>query len=168
MFPAGEFDGLAAGNEVHRKNLIETIEFAPDTLRRALNGLSDAQVETRYRNWTIRQIVHHIADSHMNSYIRFKWALTEDEPTIKAYDESAWIELPDARIAGVGSSLLILEGLHRRWTVLLRAMTNHEFERTFQHPQTGESIRLSLALPYYAWHGRHHTAQIEWVRMNRL
>lgn len=168
LFPVGEFDQATNYDDANKQRLIETIESAPDSLCRVLTGLTDAQIELRYQNWTIRQIVHHIADSHMHSYIRFKWALTENEPLIKAYDESAWTELPDAQSAGIESSLELLGGLHRRWTTLLRAMTDRDYARTFEHPQTREIVRLSLALPYYAWHGRHHTAQIEWVRTNRL
>ncbi len=167
-FPIGAFDQVAIMDDAHKERSIETIEAAPQSLRRSVEGLTDNQIDTPYCNWTIRQIIHHVADSHMNSYIRFKWALTEDAPLIKSYDETAWSELPDARTADIALSLHLLEGLHQRWSVLLRTMTDLDFERTFTHPETGELVHLSLALPYYAWHGRHHTAQIEWVRTRRL
>jgi uncharacterized damage-inducible protein DinB len=129
-------------------------------LRKAVNGLSDHQLETKYRNWTIRQIVHHIADSHVNSYIRFKWALTEPTPTIKAYQEADWVELADSRRGDIAPSVQLLEGLHVKWVQLLKLMTDEQFQRSFVHPQTGETVSLWSALNYYPWHCRHHTAQI--------
>ncbi len=168
LFPAGEFDQVALIDDSHKSLLIKKIGSAPERLRSALEGLSDTQLNTPYRNWTIRQIVHHLADSHMHSYIRFKWALTENDPMIKAYDESAWSELEDARTSEIEPSLQLLEGLHRRWVTVLQTMTRSDYDRSFQHPETGEVIQLSLAIAYYAWHGRHHTAQIMWVRGYRL
>jgi uncharacterized damage-inducible protein DinB len=143
--------------------LIATIETAPAVLREAVGGLSESQLETRYRNWSIRQIVHHLADSHVNSYVRFKWTLTEDRPTIKAYDEGSWAALEDSRRGAIGAPLALLEGLHARWVPLLRMMTEQQFARAFVHPETGEVVTLSAALAYYAWHGRHHTGQIQWL-----
>ena len=140
------------------------IEACPGALRRAVAGLSDAQLDTRYRNWTIRQIVHHLADSHVNSYIRFKWALTEDLPTIKAYDEGRWAALEDSRTGDIQAPLALLEGLHARWVQLLRSMTDEQFGRSFLHPETRKTVSLNAALCYYAWHCRHHTAQITWLR----
>ena len=126
--------------------------------------LDDAQLNTKYRNWTIRQIVHHLADSHLHSYTRFKLTLTEDQPTIKPYDESRWSELPDAVSGPIGPSLTLYAALHDRWTQLLRAMTSDQFARSFYHPESGKTVSLNDALQYYAWHARHHTALIGWLR----
>jgi uncharacterized damage-inducible protein DinB len=163
--PAGEF--VAEGNltSERRAELIADIEQAPRGLRQAIAGLSEDQLNTLYRNWTIRQIVHHIADSHVNSYVRFKWALTEEQPTIKAYDEGRWAALPDSRAGDIRAPLALMEGLHASWVQLLRSMTAEQFARAFTHPETGKSISLNAALCYYAWHGKHHTAQITWLRM---
>ncbi len=158
-FPAGEFTEVefSAGKKTE---LIGMLAQAPGALRKAVNGLSDHQLETKYRNWTIRQIVHHIADSHVNSYIRFKWALTEPTPTIKAYQEADWVELADSRRGDIAPSVQLLEGLHVKWVQLLKLMTDEQFQRSFVHPQTGETVSLWSALNYYPWHCRHHTAQI--------
>ncbi len=166
--PAGVFvpeDQLDSGR---REELIAAIEAAPSALSDAVAGLRDDQLDTKYRNWTIRQIVHHLADSHINASARFRWALTEDRPTIKPYDESRWAELEDARIGEIRPSLAILEGLHARWGRLLRSMTEEQFTRSFYHPEMGQSVALDHALNLYAWHGRHHTAQVVWVREHRL
>lgn len=143
------------------------IEEAPAVLRRAVAGLSEDQLNARYRNWTIRQIVHHIADSHVNSYIRFKWALTEERPTIKAYDECRWAALADARTGDVRAPLALLEGLHACWVQLLRSMSDDQFARSFVHPETGQTVSLKAALCSYAWHCKHHSAQITWLRQRR-
>jgi len=140
------------------------LEGAPAALQRAVDGLSEDQLDTRYRNWTIRQIVHHLADSHVNSYVRFKWALTEDRPTIKAYDEGRWAALEDSRTGDIRPARALLEGLHARWVQLLRKLSAEQLGRSFLHPETGKTIRLSEALCYYAWHCRHHTGQICWLR----
>jgi hypothetical protein len=108
--------------------------------------------------------VHHIADSHVNSYVRFKWALTEDTPTIKAYDEGLWSDLIESRIGSITPSLLLLDGLHSRWCQLLAKLTPSQYERAFVHPETSETVTLNAALAYYAWHGKHHTGQILWLR----
>jgi hypothetical protein len=147
-----------------RGEFIAVLEAAPAALRRAVTGLSEDKLDTRYRNWTIRQIVHHIADSHVNSYIRFKWALTEERPTIKAYHEDRWVALEDARTGDVRAPLALLDGLHACWVQLLRAMTEEQFARSFTHPETGAVVRLDGALCSYAWHCRHHTGQITWLR----
>jgi hypothetical protein len=125
--------------------------------------MSDVQLDTKYRNWTIRQITHHVADSHVHSYIRFKWALTEDRPTIKAYEEGDWAALTDARNGNVEAPLALLEALHGRWIQLLRTMTPGQFGREFIHGQTGDSISLDRALGNYVWHGKHHLGQIQWL-----
>jgi hypothetical protein len=147
-----------------RNDFIAVIENAPAVLRRAVAGLSQTQLDTRYKNWTLRQIVHHLAHSHVNCYIRFKWTLTEDEPTIKPYDEARWVALEDARIGDVNVPLALLEGLHASWAQLLRLMSEDQFARMFFHPETGTKVALSAALSSYAWHCRHHTGQITWLR----
>src|SRR5262245_22753138 len=162
--PAGAFVPEANYSPQRRDELIAVIDKAPSALRDAVAGLSEAQLDTRYRNWTIRQIVHHPADSHVNSYIRFKWALTEDVPTIKPYDEGRWAALDDSRIGDIQAPLALLQALHGRWVQLMRSMTDAQFARTFHHPESGETVSLSAALCYYAWHCRHHTAQVLWLR----
>ena len=162
--PAGVYQPEENCTPSRRAELIAEIESAPGALRSAVAGLSEDQLDTRYRNWAIRQIVHHIADSHANSYVRFKWALTENVPTIKDYDEGNWAALDDSLRGDILAPLSLLDGLHLSWTQLLRRMTGDQFLRTFIHPATGTTTSLSRALSYYAWHGRHHTAQITWLR----
>jgi hypothetical protein len=162
-FPAGDF--VPGPDPLGRKEeLISAIEAAPGALRSALHGLSATQLDTRYRNWTLRQIAHHLADSHLNSFLRFRLALTETNPTIKPYDETLWSELIDSRTAPIASSLSILEGIHQRWGLMLRAMKDEDFSRTFFHPEAKKERTLALSLELYAWHGRHHTGQILWRR----
>jgi hypothetical protein len=163
-YPAGPFESEPTLDPPRRARLVAAIEAAPAALRRAVSGLSEAQLDTRYRNWTVRQIVHHVADSHLNSYVRFKWALTEEQPTIKAYDEGWWADLEDSRTGDVAAPLALPEALHARWVQLLRCLSEEQFARSFVHPQTGAVVSLDAALGYYAWHGRHHTAQIQWLR----
>ena len=165
--PAGAFKPEDNYDSRRRAELIAMIEGAPTDLGTTVGGLSPAQLDTLYRNWTIRQIVHHVADSHVNSYIRFKWTLTEERPTIKAYDEGRWAALGDSRTGDVGAPLALLEGLHARWAQLLRSMTEAQFARSFLHPENGQTVSLNAALCYYAWHGKHHTAQIRWLRTQR-
>jgi len=162
--PAGEFVPEEKVTSEGRAQRIGDLEKAPIALRQAVAGLSEKQLDTRYRNWTIRQIVHHIADSHVNSYVRFKWTLTEERPTIKAYDEGRWAALADARAGDIQAPLALLEGLHAQWVQLLCSITPEQFARGFTHPETGKSFSLNAALCYYAWHGKHHTAQITWLR----
>lgn len=144
---------------------IDEIAELPIQLAGAVQGLTDAQLDTPYRTdgWTIRQVVHHLADSHMNSYIRFKWALTEDAPPIKIYYEDRWAELPEARTAPVGISLDLLLPLHTRWVLMMRAMHTDEWRKTFVHPEMG-AVSLAKAAGLYAWHGRHHLAHIRGLR----
>ena len=167
QYPAGPLAFEEHYDPQRRGEFIAVLEGAPAALRRAVAGLADGQLDTRYRNWTVRQIVHHIADSHVNSYVRFKWALTEEVPTIKAYDEGRWAALEDSRTGDVKAPLTLLEGLHAQWVQLLRSMTEAQFGRSFLHPETGKTVSLSAALASYAWHGRHHTAQINWLREQR-
>jgi hypothetical protein len=167
QYPAGPFVPEAMLVPERRAELIAEIQEAPAALRRLLVGLAEAQLDTRYKNWTIRQIVHHIADSHVNSYIRFKWTLTEERPTIKPYHEANWAALEDSRTGDASAPLALLEGLHTRWVQLLRTLSEEQFARSFVHPESGEVISLNSALCYYAWHGRHHMAQIQWLREQR-
>jgi hypothetical protein len=137
----------------------------PENLKKAVSGLSDAQLDTPYRpgGWTVRQVIHHVPDSHMNSYTRFRLALTEDSPLIKPYEEAAWAQLPDARTAPVAPSLMLLEGLHFRFVTLLRSLSEADFAKTFRHPELGEK-RLDWTLGLYGWHCLHHTAHITSLR----
>lgn len=162
-FPIGPFAPADQVTDDMRRIWISELSQLPPQLREAVEGLSDSQLERKYRNWTIRQIVHHIADSHVNSYIRFKWALTEDAPTIKAYDEALWSDLSESRTGRVTPSLQLLDGLHSRWCQLLATLTPPDYERAFVHPETRATVTLNSALAYYAWHGKHHTGQILWM-----
>jgi hypothetical protein len=144
---------------------IATIAATPAKLRAAVAGLTDAQLDTPYRpdGWTVRQVVHHVPDSHMNAYIRFKLGLTEDEPTIRPYQEDRWARLPEAISGPVEGSLALLETLHERWVAALRAMTEDDWARPYRHPETG-AHRLDALLAVYAWHGPHHVAHITSLR----
>jgi len=150
-----------------RKELIAIIKRAPQALREAVRGLSEAQLDTKYKNWTIRQIVHHLADSHANGYINFKLAITEDQPVTKAYDRNKWVDLKESKTGPVEGPLALLEGLHKQWVQLMRSMTEEEFARAYINPRNNQATKLSTALGTYAWHGRHHTGQILWMRENK-
>ncbi len=161
-FPIGPFELADGSTRIER---IEDIERLPERLRKAVKGLTDEQLDTRYRpgGWTLRQTVHHLADSHMNSYCRFKIALTEEgSPTIRPYMEDRWAELADS-LMPIEISLGILDGVHVRWAELLKSMTGEDFSRTFTHPESGV-WKLENALALYAWHSRHHTAHITSTR----
>jgi hypothetical protein len=160
-YPVGKFQFPDVVTEDDRRKFVGEIAETPARLRSAVMGLSDSQLDTPYRpgGWTVRQVVHHVPDSHLNSYVRFRWALTEDEPTIKAYFEERWAELPDARTAPVEISLRLLECLHARWVGLLRSLDDAQWKRTFRHPELG-LISLEKNSALYAWHGRHHVAHI--------
>jgi hypothetical protein len=164
-YPAGRYQVPADIGEEQRSEWINAISSLPAQLSTAVRGLVDGQLDTRYREggWTVRQVVHHVADSHMNSYIRFRWALTENVPLIKAYQEALWAELPDAKSMPVQVSLDLLAGLHQRWTALLNHMTEADFERRLRHPEAGE-LALDRMLGLYAWHGRHHVAHVARLR----
>ena len=140
------------------------MQQAPARVREAVAGLSASQLDTKYKNWTVRQIVYHLADSHVHSYIRFKWALTEPNPIIKAYEEADWVQIADAQQGHIEPSLQLLDGLHAKFAQMLQAMTAEQYERTFVHPQTKEIVRLWTALNYYPWHTLHHTGQVLWLR----
>lgn len=161
-FPADPYAPRALLDPAERAAAIDEIDALPARLRAVVAPLDDAALDVPYRNWTLRQIVHHLADGQVNGYARFKWALTEARPTIKPYDEGCWAELVDARTLPVAPSLALLEGVHARWAVLLRAMSAADFGRAFHHPESGEDVMLATALDIYAWHGRHHLAQIAW------
>lgn len=164
-YPIGHFTMPDRLTDADRQQAIDAIAAAPAGLRLAVEGLDAEQLDTPYRpeGWTPRQIVHHVPDSHLNAYIRFKLALTEEEPMIKPYDQTLWAELPDARHTPLETSLTLLEALHVRWVALLRALAPEDFERGFKHPEMGR-LRLDQIVALYAWHGRHHTAHITSLR----
>lgn len=162
--PAGELVLEEGYGAVRLQELIDELVAAPQTLRATVAGLTDQQLDTKYRNWTIRQIVHHLADSHLNSYIRCKWTLTEDTPTIKAYFEDRWVALADSQHGDVGPALSLFDAVHARWVQLLHTLTPTDMAKSFLHPESGKTIRLDELISYYPWHSRHHTAQIAWVR----
>ena len=143
-------------------NWIQVIEDFPSELEALVSPLTEAQLDTPYRDggWTVRQVVHHLADSHMNSFIRFKWTLTEEQPVIKAYFEERWAELPDGKSAPIGPSLDQLKSLHSRWTILLRALSAADRKRTFIHPEGNKQVSLEKNTGIYAWHSKHHYAHI--------
>ena len=164
-YPIGKFRVEGEISEEQRQEWIGQIAEAPAKLRAAFSGLDDAHLDTPYRpgGWTLRQLAHHVPDSHMNSYVRFRLALTEEGPAIKPYHEDRWAELPDARTAPVELSLALLDALHARWVLLLRSLGPVDWERTFQHPELG-AMTLERNLALYAWHGRHHTAHVTGLR----
>jgi uncharacterized damage-inducible protein DinB len=165
-YPIGPWDRRRDFTSEERAQHIDIIAGTPAALRKAVEGLSEEQLDTPYREggWTLRQVAHHVPDSHANAYIRVKLALTEDNPTIKPYDEAAWARLEDTRVAPVASSLAIVDALHVRWETLLRSMSEAEFARTFFHPERGTALRLDTTLGLYAWHGRHHVAHVTRLR----
>jgi DinB superfamily len=165
QYPIGKYEPPVTITAEHRSEWIAQLEQLASKLRQAVADLSDAELDTPYRagGWTVRQVVHHLPDSHLNSYIRFRLALTEDTPTIKPYAEAKWAELADAKLAPIGPSLNLLESLHLRLTTLLRSLTDADFARAFRHPELGEK-RLDWTLGLYAWHSRHHLAHITNLR----
>ena len=164
-FPVGKFHYQGSVNDQQKQAFLDEIEQTPAKLRAAVRGLSDSQLDTPYRpdGWTVRQVVHHVPDSHLNSYVRFKLALTEDEPTVKTYAEDRWAELSDTKATPIEVSLLRLESLHDRWVRLLRSLTAEQWKRSFRHPELGP-MTLERTLALYAWHGRHHIAHITELR----
>lgn len=163
-FPTGRFQPQKDLTAEDRDELITALAHFPADLRFLVESISEKQLDTPYREggWTIRQVVHHIPDSHMQGYARFKLALTENNPTIKTYEEASWAELEDARTAPVSVSLDLLEALHARWALLLRGMSPEEFARTIRHPELGE-VTLATNLQLYVWHGRHHLGHVRLV-----
>ncbi|MGI9175570.1 MAG: YfiT family bacillithiol transferase [Rhodothermales bacterium] len=164
-YPIGPFHRPEAVTAADRREAIDQIAALPENLRAAVHGLTDVQLGTPYRSegWTVRQVVHHVADSHVNAYARFRLALTEEQPTIKPYEEARWAELPDARTAPLAPSLDLLDALHDRWVRLLRSLEDDAWPRSWHNPETG-TLALGEALVHYAWHGRHHTAHITALR----
>jgi len=164
-YPIGRFTPDPNPTPDTRNHHIEQISGLPARMRRAVAGLDEKQLATPYRDggWTVRQVVHHVPDSHLNAYIRFKWAMTEEAPTIKAYDETAWAALKDSELTPVDVSLTLLESLHARWTVLLRSLKQEDFQRRFVHPDSGPHD-LDWLLGLYSWHGTHHVAHITSLR----
>ncbi len=167
-YPIGKYQGPESITAETRKGWIDDIASMPALLNAAVSGLEGDQLEAPYRDggWTIRQTVHHLADSHMNSFIRFKLALTEDNPTIKPYEEKLWAELPDSK-GDIGVSLALIESMHTRWVWLLQSMSEADYKKTFVHPQSGKPSTLERNLGLYAWHGKHHTAHITNLRSAR-
>lgn len=163
-YPVGRFSLAAASLPGSRAAQIQTLRQLPERLRKAVSGLSDTQLDTPYREggWTLRQVVHHVADSHAMSYTRFKLALTEEWPTIKPYDEAAWANLADSRLP-IDGSLAMIEALHGRWVALLESLSDEDFQKGFSHPERGRQ-NLATALALYDWHSRHHTAHITNLR----
>lgn len=164
-YPVGKFSVPTPITAPHITEWIESIEAFPAALRTVVAGMSEAQLDTPYRpgGWTVRQVIHHVADSHMNSYIRFKWTLTEDNPTIKAYEEKDWAELPEAKHAPVEISLALIESLHTRWVMVLKQLGEAELTRSFVHPESGRSLQLDWMIALYAWHGQHHLGHVKLV-----
>ncbi len=160
-YPVGKFKKPEVVDADRRAQWIATIEALPGKLRDAVQNLTPEQLETPYRpgGWTVRQLVHHIADSHMNAYIRFKLALTENNPTIKPYEEALWAELPDSK-EPIEYSLQIVDAVHHRWVRILKAMSVEDFQKTYHHPDQQSDVSLSNALGMYDWHSRHHLAHI--------
>ena len=164
-YPIGPFTPVTPGTLEVRRAAIDDIAGLPQGIREAVAGLADRQLDTPYRpgGWTVRQLVHHVADSHMNGFIRLKLALTEDTPTIKPYDEKTWAELPDATLP-IDISLTILDNLHVRWDAVYRGMSPQQFERTFYHPEKREYLSLDEHAQLYGWHSKHHVAHITMLR----
>ena len=164
-YPIGKPERKTSLPADERRAAIEAIAATPAKLRSAVKGLSESQLDTPYRpgGWSVRQLVHHVADSHLNAYTRFRLALTEDNPTIKPYDEAKWAELPDARTLPVNVSLDLLDALHERWVSLLRSASPDAFARPLTHPENGP-MTLDSMLTIYSWHGRHHTAHVSALR----
>jgi uncharacterized damage-inducible protein DinB len=167
-YPIGKYQPMEKLTEENRKQLLAQIEETPKRLRAAVAGLSREQLNTPYRDggWTVQQVVHHLADAHMNAYTRFKLALTEDEPTIKPFDEARWAELSDSKTTPVETSLALMDALHERWVNLLRGMSASDFSRRMKHPERG-AMTLDDYFGLYAWHDRHHVAQIANLRQRK-
>jgi len=164
-YPVGKCEYPEIVSAEMRNRYIQEIAAAAAHFREAVRGLTDPQLDTPYRpgGWTVRQVIHHVPDSHMNAYVRFRLALTENEPVIKPYDQERWAELKDARTEPVEASLQLIDALHRRWVVLLNSMSDADFARQFRHPEIGV-MRLDTYLASYGWHCRHHAAQIKGLR----
>jgi hypothetical protein len=162
-YPVGRFEFREGGADIRFGAISAIVQF-PQQLRAVATALTESQLATPYRDggWTARQVIHHVADSHVNAYVRTKWLLTEDRPTIKAYDEKAWAELPDVALAPVEDSLGMIEAIHRRWTLLLESVGEDAYSRELLHPVNGP-MSLGRLVQMYAWHGRHHLAHLQIV-----
>jgi len=169
QYPIGKFEFTEFESAAERTIIIDNLFMIPFILRDEVENLTDEQLNTRYRDggWTVRQVVHHLADSHMNAYARFKLALTEDNPTIKPYDEALWAELIDSKTGKIDVSLNLFEALHRRLHSLLRTMKDVDFARTYFHPERDRNVSLNEGLAMYEWHGRHHIAQISALKQRK-
>lgn len=167
-YPIGRFTPSLENTAAHRAARIDDIAATPAAVRAAVRGLSDAQLQTPYRDggWTVAQVVHHLADSHMNAYIRTKLAVTEDNPTIKPYDEAAWARTRDAIGSNLEHSLALLDAMHARWVELARGFQDADFERALLHPERGP-MTIDQLLALYSWHGQHHVAHITTLRQSR-
>ena len=167
-YPIGKFEPPKVATPALRQQAMQTIAETPAKLRAAVKGLNDSHLDTPYREggWTVRQVIHHVADSHLNAYTRLRLAMTENEPTIKPYAEGLWAELSDAKSAPVEVSLTLLEALHDRWMRLQRTLSDADYARTFRHPEHGVRT-LEWLLFLYAWHGPHHTAHITSLRQQK-
>jgi uncharacterized damage-inducible protein DinB len=164
-YPIGKFQYQGNSTPEQRKTLIQNIAETPANLREAVHRLDEDQLNTPYRpgGWNVRQVVHHLPDSHMNSFMRFRLALTEEEPTIRPYFEDRWAELSDSRFAPIDDSLDLLEALHHRWVFMLNSLQESDYKRTFRHPDLG-LMTLDKNLALYSWHGHHHVSQITALR----
>ncbi len=164
-YPIGRFIIPPGVDPEGRERYIRAIAQAPEELRAAVRGLSASQLDTPYRDggWTVRQVVHHLPDSHLNAYVRFKLALTEEEPLVRTYQEQLWADIPDARNSPIETSLALFQSLHERWVASVRSLPDSAFVRTYRHPEEG-LVTLHQQLAHYAWHGRHHIAQITSLR----
>jgi len=167
-YPIGDFVRPAVVDAQHLDGSIATLAALPENLRAAVDGLTESQIDTPYRagGWTVRQLVHHVADSHMNAYVRTRLALTEDWPTIKPYEENLWAELADARTLPVEVSLELLEPLHRRWVALFESLSEEQWQRGYKHPESGAQT-LGQVAALYDWHSRHHVAHITALRKSK-
>lgn len=161
-YPIGKFSPKESYTNEEIRELIQRIESVPSKIEDTFKQFSPAQLETPYRpgGWTGRQVIHHIADSHMNAYIRFKWSLTENTPTIKAYDEKAWAETYEVK-QDPALSIVLIKALHAKWVTLLLSLTNEDLQKSFMHPETGKLVRLDRLIALYAWHGEHHLGHLK-------
>lgn len=167
-YPIGKFSAQDVYSKESLEKNIREIEAFPALLSKAIQGLNSTQLDTPYRDggWTVRQVVHHVADSHMNAYVRMKWTLTEDSPLIKAYDEKAWAETPETKL-DPAISLTFIESLHAKWTKLMRSLVASDLEKVFLHPETKKSTPLDRMIATYAWHGAHHLAHITTLKESK-
>lgn len=168
-YPIGTFEKPATFDEENLKECLGDIRRLPSVLREAVRGLNEAQLNTPYREggWTVAQVVHHLADASMNAFVRTKWTLTEETPSIKPFDENAWAETTDALSLSIEFSLQLLEGLHARWVQLLESLKLATFKRAFYHEETKATMDIYTLVAMYAWHGKHHTAQIQQLRKRK-